>query len=106
VRDLPAPPEVAQAIEEYCQRMGFRRGRWRRWAEDVIKLQYHYGGKIAAVMETPRGLVVVAAGESLDSEPIASFRASLTPEQSSLTALHFLSPWNDETSFLGRADCP
>jgi hypothetical protein len=72
---------------------GTARGRWSDWVADEFKLQYHYGGKTVAVMATERGLVVLAAGDGLDSPEIAGLRDSLTPEENERTALETLPPW-------------
>lgn len=95
VRELPAPPDLASEIEAMCRRRGFVRGRWRDWVADQLKLQYHYGGKTVAVTQTERGLVVLAAGDSLDSPEIAGLRESLTREENERTVLETLPPWND-----------
>jgi hypothetical protein len=76
------------------------KGAWRKWVADELKLQYHYGGKTVAVMQTDRGIVVVAAGDSLDSPEIAGLRESLTPEENARTILETVQKWNDDTSRL------
>jgi len=104
VRDLPTPPEVTTLIEAKCR----GRGWWWRWwhrrlldpATEDLKLQYHYGGKIVAVMNTDRGLVVIAAGDDFDSPALANLRERLPPEVYQRTALEYLPPWNDDTTYV------
>jgi hypothetical protein len=101
VRDLPTPPELAREIEAECRQRGFHRW-WRRrlrsWLEDDLKLRYHYAGKVVAVMNSDRGPVVIAVGDSLDSPNIAHLFESLPPEVNQRTALDFFPPRDDDTS--------
>jgi hypothetical protein len=76
------------------------RGQWRDWVADELKLQYHYGGKTVAVIQTDRGLMVLAAGDSLDSPEIAGLRASLTPEENERTVFETFPRWDDDSSRL------
>lgn len=100
VRELPAPPDLASEIEAFCRRCGFVPGRWPDWVADELKLQYHYGGKIVAVLQTDRGPVVLATGDSLESPEIAGLRESLTSEENERTVLESLPHWDDNTSRL------
>ncbi len=100
VSELPAPPELVREIEAVCTRRGFVRGRWRDWVAEELKLQYHYGGKAVAVARTDRGLVVLAAGDGLDSPEIAGLRGSLSPEENERTVLETLPRWDDDASRL------
>jgi hypothetical protein len=83
LRNLPTPPELAEAVDICCRHAGYGpRGRDRRRVEDELKLQYYYGGWDVAYLPTPEGLVVVAAGEcesdafgkALDGLPAAERR--------------------------------
>ncbi len=96
VRELPLPANLRSEIEALHKRRGHRR----EWVADELKLQYHYGGKTVAVIQTDRGLMVLAVGDSLESPEIAGLRESLTPEENERTILDSFPRWGDDTSRL------
>jgi hypothetical protein len=97
VRDLSTPAVVAEEVTKYCRRLGFWRRKYVRQAEDMIKLQYYFGGQYVAYLSTEDGPVVVAAGD-LDSDAFDRQLACLTPEERRAALLHAVDPWNDPIS--------
>jgi hypothetical protein len=80
---------------------------WRWWNKfllkcntEDLKLQYYYGGKIVAVMNTDRGLAVIAAGDDWDSSAIRNLRERLPPEVNERAAFDFVPLWNDDTTYV------
>jgi hypothetical protein len=59
LRDLPTPPEVAEAAQRFRKRLGWE---WRplRAIEDELKLQYYYGGQEIRCLFGKDGPIIVA----------------------------------------------
>jgi hypothetical protein len=101
IRDLPLTGEVAQVVEAYCRDLAVRRKKRREEVASDFKLQYHYGGRVVAIMWTTRGPAVVAVGDQWEEEPIAGLRSRLTPQENLYTHFEYIPPWGDETTRIG-----
>lgn len=106
VRDLPTPPEVASLIDAKCRGHGRL---WRWWnkrllesATDDLKLQYHFAGKVVALMETDRGPVVIAVADDRMGLNVPHLRESLPRTVWERTVILSFPRWNDDTTvYLG-----
>ena len=100
IRDLPTPPEVAEAAKAYCKRLGFWGKKARLEMEEQMKLQHYYAGKWIKCMWTDEGPVVVAAAEDL-SDPLFDEQLSfLTPEERRSAQLWCLPSLSDTESIV------
>jgi hypothetical protein len=96
VRDLPAPPEVQQRIDQICRRLSLGRGKYRQNVEEELKLSYHFGGRWIALLSTPEGPVVVAVADDLASDSLTAQLASLSPAEQRQRTLFVPSSWNGD----------
>jgi hypothetical protein len=55
VRDLTLPPDWQQSVEG-----SGRKGRYRQWGEEDLKVQYHFGGWAVGTLREHGDLIVVA----------------------------------------------
>ena len=94
LKDLETPPALAAAIQEASKLFGFRAARDRLYIEEEIKLQYYYGGRDVACIETPDGRALVAIGTPyIENWP--QILDSLNPDQRHKVAILTPEPWND-----------
>src|SRR5262245_44309600 len=84
VADLPTPPEVVREVEELRKKMGWWwRWWWKKQIEEATQRRkcYHYFlAKQIVYKETPRGMLVMIAGEP-GSDEVFAFRASVASEE-------------------------
>src|SRR5262245_12724207 len=62
LKDLETPPALAEAIQQACKQFGFRSVRDQLYVEEELKLQFYYGGRDVACIETDQGRAVLKAG--------------------------------------------
>src|SRR5262249_11318355 len=79
LQDLPLPAELAAAVEISCQHLGFVTAQERNFVTEELKLQYYYGGKDVACLDTPDGRWVVAVGTPV-IEDLPQVLQSLQPD--------------------------
>jgi hypothetical protein len=96
LKDLETPPALAEAIEEACKHFGFRSPRDRLYIEEELKLQYYYGGRDVACIETGDGRAILAAGTPyIENWPNAL--EGLEPDERRKVAILTPEPWDDES---------
>jgi hypothetical protein len=93
VRDLPTPPEVAEAVASYCTRCRYS-GRKKQKVEDQFKLAFYYGGRCIGSLQTPRGPAVVLS-DHLTQEECAEVRRSLPGRERQALIYEVVPPWDD-----------
>lgn len=84
--ELPTPPEVVDEVEAHRLRYGRYSVRGRAALEDMLKLQYYFGGQIVAALSTPAGLVILAAGLT-DPERVSALVAQQRERGEQITLL-------------------
>jgi hypothetical protein len=99
LRDLPTPPEVAEAVEEVCRTHGFRKARHRQRIEDDLKYCFYFGGVNTAVLPTPEGRIIVAVGD-LRTEQFGRQLEQLSPEERTKRFIFWAPAWDDNSSYL------
>jgi hypothetical protein len=94
VKDLPTPPEVAEAVDSYCKHYGYR-GKKRLEVEEQFKLSFYYGGKYVGYLRRPEGLAIFEAVGT--PEEYAAFKASLPPQDRQRLMLYAAPVWNESS---------
>jgi hypothetical protein len=93
VRDLPTPPEVAEAVE-LCSKSLIKGGETRQEVEDRFKLEYYYGGRVVAYVYTAQGIAVVAT-EDMTQEEYDAAKAQVTSTERSRLCAAVPPVWNE-----------
>jgi hypothetical protein len=93
VRELPTPPEVAEAVE-LCSKTKGKWGETRQEMEDRFKLEYYYGGTVVAYVYTAQGIAVVAT-EDMTQEEYDACKAQVTPAERSKLRAAVPPVWNE-----------
>jgi hypothetical protein len=93
VRELPTPPQVAEAVASYCSRHRYS-GRRKQEVEDQFKLAFYYGGRCIGSLQTSRGPAVVLS-DLLTQEECTAVRRSLPEAERQALVYEVVSPWED-----------
>jgi hypothetical protein len=87
--DLTLPPEEQAWVEQRLRKCywWWARRKWRQDVEEQVKLYYFFRGKTVAIKSTPRGRVVLMAGE-YGSPEFSRFMEGLSRSERSQILLH------------------
>jgi hypothetical protein len=92
--DLPVPPDLARAIKEALAQGGWVTERQRRFHEEELKMQFHFGGKAVAYLQTQRGRAIVVAGPP-DGEEVFRVLDALPRSLRTKITFYPVDPWSD-----------
>jgi hypothetical protein len=102
LKDLQLPPELVKRANERLRRLGFFARfskKWRRYVEEEAKLQYFYGGRTVALLDTPEWGVIVALGH-VASEEFERAWNSLSREEQRNSLIYCPSPVDDDVCWM------
>ncbi len=97
LKELETPATVAAALATICQRLGCQTVLDRRRVEEELKLQYYYGGRDVACLDTPEGRLVVAVGTPV-IEDLSQVLQSLPPGERERLSILSPEPWEERTA--------
>jgi hypothetical protein len=100
LRDLPTPPELAAAIDEWHRYFRARTAKEKLRIEEELKLQYYFGGQDVMCLKTHEGRVVIASGVPGEGD-LGRVLESLSPDERRRVSVIPLDPWDD-----GSMSCP
>jgi hypothetical protein len=100
--DLELPAEQQREVDEICRRVywWWQRRKWRRDVEEEVKLRHFFPGKTVAIKHTPRGLLVLMAGD-YGSPEYVRFLEGLSRAERCQILLDPIRDPHDETAYLG-----
>jgi hypothetical protein len=94
LKDLAVPPELARTIERYCEDQRIQEVGYQNWVAEELKLQYYYGGKDVACIDTPEGRCVLAVGTPV-IENLSKILLSLPLDERRKVAIVSPEPWEE-----------
>jgi hypothetical protein len=98
--DLVLPPEEQREVERRCRQLWWwERRRFRPWIEEEVKERHFFPGLTIAYRDTPRGKLILMAGDYYSSE-FAHFLDSFPrPERRQIHTWWIRDP-NDDISII------
>lgn len=96
LKNLKSHPVVDEAVEKACKRLGCRTAREKNSVEEELKLQYYFQGQDVALVTTPEGQAVVAAGTL---EEVSKSLNTLSQEERGRVTILYLPPWGTVFAF-------
>src|SRR5438105_7859751 len=94
LKDLETPPALVEAIQAACKHFKFGSSRDQLYVEEELKLQFYYGGRDVACIQTDHGRAVLKAGTPyIDDWP--QVLDGLDPDDRHKVMILTPEPWDD-----------
>jgi hypothetical protein len=98
--DLTLPPEEQRAVEQQCRKYWWwERRKLRPWIEEEAKLRHFFPGQTVAYRRTPRGKLILMAGDYYSPEFARFLDGFPRPERLQIHTWWVRDP-NDETAII------
>ena len=94
LKDLAMPPALTEAVDTACKRLDVRTASGRKRVEEELKLQFYFGGREVACLDTAGDRVVIGVGTPLLDNLHEILQDLGTDERGGVSVLT-LAPWEE-----------